>query len=44
MEAQTLTDAVSIFLNGNHLELVGGLATKLNDGDILTLVVPIAGG
>lgn len=44
MKAQKLTERVSIFLNGRHLELVNGLGTKLNDGDILTLVPPIEGG
>ncbi len=44
VEAQKLTEKVRLFLNGRHLELVNGLETKLNDGDILTLVPPIAGG
>ena len=44
IEAQKLTEKASLFLNGRHLELLNGLETKLNDGDTLTLVPPIAGG
>lgn len=39
-----LNDGVSIFLNGGHMELLNGLGTKLNDGDVLTLVPAMQGG
>ena len=39
-----LMESVNLFLNGQHLELLSGLDTKLNDGDVLSLVPPITGG
>ncbi|MBI2979604.1 MAG: MoaD/ThiS family protein [Chloroflexi bacterium] len=43
-KTQKLTEGVNVFLNNHLLELMNGLETKLNDGDILTLVPPIEGG
>lgn len=44
VDSQKLTGRVVIFLNGRHLELIDGLATRLKDGDTLTLVPFIEGG
>ena len=44
VKAQKQTERVNIFLNGRNLELADGLATALNDGDVLTFVSPIIGG
>ncbi len=44
VEAQKLTGRAVILLNGRQLELVGGLETKLSDGDTLTFIPPIEGG
>ena len=44
VNTQKLTGQVVIFLNGRNLELIDGLATRLIDGDTLTLVPFIEGG
>lgn len=44
VSTQKLTGQVVIFLNGRHLELIEGLATRLNDGDTLALIPFIEGG
>ena len=44
VSTQKLTGQVVIFLNGRHLELIDGLATRLNDGDTLALIPFIEGG
>ncbi|MFH0768669.1 MAG: MoaD/ThiS family protein [Chloroflexota bacterium] len=44
VNAQKLTERVSIFFNGRNLELANGLATRLSDGDTLAFVAPIIGG
>lgn len=44
VKVQKLNGGVNIFLNSRLLEIFNGLETKLNDGDILTLVPTIVGG
>ena len=35
---------VSVLLNGNRLDLPQGLKTRLQDGDEITVIMPLAGG
>src|SRR4030042_2574037 len=44
VNTQKLTGQVVIFLNGRHLELIDGLATRLTDGDTLILIPFLEGG
>ena len=44
VNSQKLTEKVNVYFNGGNLELADGLATRLRDGDTLTLVAPIIGG
>ena len=44
VKAQLLSERVSLFLNGQRLELFNGLDTSLRDGDTLSFVEPIVGG
>jgi molybdopterin converting factor small subunit len=39
-----LSGMVAVFYNGQHIELVNGLETRLNQGDSLTLAPIIEGG
>ncbi len=39
-----LNEEVTLFLNGQRLELLNGLETKLKDGDVLSFLPFISGG
>lgn len=43
-ESKNVNEEVSLFLNGRRLELLSGLETKLEDGDVLSLLPFISGG
>jgi molybdopterin converting factor small subunit len=42
--SRKLNGRLTIFCNSQRLELLNGLETKLNDGDVITLMPPIEGG
>jgi molybdopterin synthase sulfur carrier subunit len=39
-----LRETVNILVNGNAINLLGGLNTKLEDGDTVAIFPPISGG
>ncbi|MEN3009464.1 MAG: ubiquitin-like small modifier protein 1 [Candidatus Bipolaricaulaceae bacterium] len=41
---ERLKDHLHVFLNGQNVNNLGGLATKLSEGDVLTFFTPISGG
>jgi MoaD family protein len=43
-KSKSVSEEVSLFLNGRRLELLSGLETKLEDGDVLGLLPFISGG
>ena len=43
-ETQALRQHVSLVYNGRLIELVAGLDTPLNDGDVLTILPAFSGG
>jgi molybdopterin synthase sulfur carrier subunit len=43
-EIGKLRSYVRILLNGRDIDFLNGLGTKLNNGDVLALFPPIAGG
>ncbi len=44
VKTQKFTGHVAIFLNGRNLELMDGLATRLNNGDTVTIIPFMEGG
>jgi MoaD family protein len=40
----TLRDFVNILKNGRNIHFIGGLDTLLDDGDLIALFPPVAGG
>ncbi len=42
--SQRLLEGVWVFVNKKQLELLGGLDSKLKDGDVLSFVPIVAGG
>jgi MoaD family protein len=41
---ETLRDFVNILKNGRNIHFLAGLDTPLDDGDLITLFPPVAGG
>ncbi len=41
---ENVRDHIHVFLNGQNVNNLDGLATKLADGDVLTFFTPISGG
>ena len=41
---ETLRDFVNILRNGRNIQFLAGLDTPLDDGDVIALFPPIAGG
>ncbi|MEM1524537.1 MAG: ubiquitin-like small modifier protein 1 [Nitrososphaerales archaeon] len=43
-EKGELNPFVKIFINGRNIEFLKGLETELKNGDVITLIPPVAGG
>ena len=43
-KSKNVSEEVSLFLNGRRVELLSGLETKLEDGDVLSFLPFISGG
>lgn len=43
-ETRELKDFITILVNGERIELLDGMETKLNDGDRIVILPPAAGG
>ncbi len=43
-DSQTLREYVNILKNGRNIHFLAGLETALDDGDIIALFPPVAGG
>ena len=43
-EFQNRLPRLALILNGENVKFLGGLKTKLQDGDTLSLLPPVAGG
>lgn len=43
-DKKTLTRGLKILVNGRDIDFLQGLETKLKDGDVVTLIPPVAGG
>jgi len=41
---ETLRDFVNILRNGRNIHFLAGLDTPLDDGDVIALFPPVAGG
>lgn len=41
---ERMRDHLHVFLNGQNVNNLSGLATKLSEGDVLTFFTPISGG
>lgn len=41
---ENLKDHLHVFLNGQNVNNLQGLATRLSEGDVLTFFLPISGG
>lgn len=39
-----LRPGVSVLLNGQYIELLGGESTRVSEGDRIAIIPPIAGG
>ncbi|MFP4005569.1 MAG: ubiquitin-like small modifier protein 1 [Candidatus Hadarchaeia archaeon] len=40
----TLRDSISIMVNGRKINLLDGVDTELDDGDVVAIFPPVAGG